>query len=182
MAVTIATGKRMRVDYPVDQRGFTYLAVLYLVALGGLLLAQVGNNWSQDRQREKEKQLLFIGNQYRQAIAGYYQQTPGEGKIYPPQLEVLLEDNRFNPPRRHLRRLYRDPMTGAANWGLVDAPEGGIMGVFSQSSGAPIKMANFRDRDRTLEKSSSYQDWQFSYRPQVTNTADSTILGRGATR
>jgi len=52
-------------------RGFTYLAVLFIVAilLGGLAL--VGEMWETSARREKEAELLFIGNQYRRAV-GFY--------------------------------------------------------------------------------------------------------------
>ena len=49
-------------------------------------------------------------------------------------------------PVRHLRRLYRDPITGQDEWGLVEAPGGGVMGVYSRSEDEPIKSGNFSDR------------------------------------
>lgn len=51
------------------QAGFTYLTILFVMAIAGVILAEVGINWTQDSQREKERQLLFVGNQFRQAIA-----------------------------------------------------------------------------------------------------------------
>jgi len=45
------------------QRGFTYLTVLFIVAilLGGL--AMVGEVWETSAKRDKEAELLFVGNQ-----------------------------------------------------------------------------------------------------------------------
>src|SRR5258706_16393902 len=60
-----------------DQKGFTYLALLIAVAVGGGVLAAVGELTSHAQQREKEAELLFSGHQYRQAIAGYYERAPG---------------------------------------------------------------------------------------------------------
>ena len=99
-----------------------------MMALMGVMLAEHRHNLAHRRQREKERELLFIGNQFRQAIERYYERSPGELKKYPASLEELLKDNRFVTTQRHLRRIYRDPMTGNTEWGMVNAPEGGIMG------------------------------------------------------
>src|SRR5687767_15501109 len=54
------------------QAGFTYLAALFMAAALGAGLVAVGETWSHARQREKEAELLWIGEQFRQAIALYY--------------------------------------------------------------------------------------------------------------
>ncbi|MGB3934164.1 MAG: type II secretion system protein, partial [Burkholderiales bacterium] len=110
------------------QRGFTYLAALFFVAVAGLGLAVTGELWSHARQREKETELAWVGQQFRQAIGLYYQRSPGAVKRYPERLEDLLEDKRYLTVQRYLRRVYADPITGKADWGLVPAPGGGIMG------------------------------------------------------
>jgi type II secretory pathway pseudopilin PulG len=147
------------------EQGFTYLALMIAVAVIGAGLAAAGTLWSQARQREKEAELLFIGAQFRQAIARYYQRTPGAAPRYPAKLEDLLLDRRYPSVERHLRRIYADPMTGKAQWGLIEAPEGGIMGVRSLSEQAPIKTANFRPADRELEGKSRYSEWKFTWQP-----------------
>src|ERR1041385_7435826 len=136
------------------QRGFTYLVAMFAVAIAGLLLAVTSEVSSQSRQREKEKELLYIGGQFREAIGLYYQRTPGAVKRYPEKLEDLLEDKRYLTVARYLRQIYRDPMTGKAQWGTIPAPEGGIMGVRSTSAAMPI---------RVLEAVGSYSDWTFTY-------------------
>src|SRR5207249_4031136 len=108
------------------QQGFTYLAVLFFIAVSGAMLAATGIIWSHERQRQKEEELLWIGNQFRQAIGLYYYRTPGTVKRYPEKLEDLLEDKRYLTTQRYLRQIYRDPMTGESRWGLVSAPAGGI--------------------------------------------------------
>ena len=94
------------------QRGFTYLVAMFAVAIAGLLLAVTSEVSSHSRQREKEKELLYIGDQFREAIALYYQRTPGTVKRYPEKLEELLEDKRYLSMQRYLRKIYTDPMTG----------------------------------------------------------------------
>jgi|APFre7841882724_1041349.scaffolds.fasta_scaffold23133_4 hypothetical protein len=51
--------------------------VLFMVALLGVSLAAVGEAWQSAVRREREVELLFIGNEFRQAIGRYYEATPG---------------------------------------------------------------------------------------------------------
>lgn len=156
---------RKNVDLtPITQRGFTYLALLLVVATMGAGMAAYGEFASHAAQREKEVELLFAGDQYRQAISSYYERSPGN-PAYPASLEALLEDKRFPMPVRHLRKPYRDPLTGGTDWGVVEAPEGGIAGVHSKSEEPPIKSKNFAKPDRAFEKAKTYADWVFMHQP-----------------
>ena len=143
--------------------GFTYIGLLIFIALMGIGLALVGQVWHTAMQREKEKELLFVGDQFRTAIIKYYEGSPGGVKKFPTSLEELLDDRRYPATKRHLRKVYRDPMTGEARWGLVESPTGGIMGVYSLSKSAPRKIAGFRDRDEAFTDATSYADWKFGY-------------------
>ncbi len=138
------------------QSGFTYLTALLVVAVLGAGLAAAGTIWSHARQRDREAELVWVGEQFRTAIALYYNRSPGSVKRYPASLEDLLEDRRFLTVQRYLRRIYPDPMTGKVQWGLIAAPGGGIMGVRSISEKAPI---------RTVKEVKRYSDWQFVYSP-----------------
>ena len=155
------------VGAPAFERGFTYLALLFTVAIMGVLLTAGSQVWQQVAQREKERELLFVGNQFRRAIGLFYQQDtpPGAVKIYPLRLEDLLLDPRYPAKRRYLRKIYRDPMTGEAEWGLVPASGGGFMGVVSLAQEAPLKKSNFSLADQAFEGSSSYAEWRFVYTP-----------------
>jgi hypothetical protein len=106
---------------------------------------------------------LYVGNQYRLAIQRYVTSGPG---LYPRTLDDLLKDPRSPSTRRHLRRLYPDPITGSSEWGIVKAPDGGIMGVHSRSEAAPLKIANFLLRDRDFTGTAKYSDWIFVYAPK----------------
>jgi type II secretory pathway pseudopilin PulG len=147
------------------QAGFTYIAVLIAVALIGVMLAAIAMNWSMTQQRGKERELLFVGNEFRKAIAAYYERTPGTVKRYPNSFDDLLKDNRLLSTTRHLRRVYADPMTGRANWGIVRAADGGIQGVYSLGAGRPVKNSRFRQRDSEFEGRQSYAEWRFIYVP-----------------
>lgn len=143
----------------LPQRGFGYLLVLFALASIGLLLAGAGQVWHTTAQREKEAELLFIGNQFRLALASYHGPAPDGVARFPVRLEELLEDHRFPVPRRHLRQIYRDPITGSAKWGLVKSGEA-IVGVHSLSDGATLKTA-FDGRDAGLAGTSRYDQWVF---------------------
>ena len=147
------------------QQGFTLVGALITVALLGAGMAAYGEIASHAAQREKEQELLFIGNQFRQAIGAYYERTPGAAKRFPQKLDELLQDQRYPMPQRHLRRIYADPMTGQRDWGTIEAPGGGIMGVYSLSQAAPIKSGGFVPRDATFAGAARYADWHFSYVP-----------------
>jgi type II secretory pathway pseudopilin PulG len=145
--------------------GFTYLVVLFAIAFIGVALALVSELWSQTRQREKERELLYIGHQFREAITQYYQRSPGTVKRYPEKLEQLLEDKRYLTMQRYLRKIHIDPMTGKAEWGVIAAPSGGIMGVHSLSAATPVKQDNFDAEDRGFAQARKYADWSFTYVP-----------------
>ncbi len=150
-----------------QQVGFTYIGVLFLVVLLGISLALASTLYAFKQQRQKEKQLLFIGNQYRNAIKHYYEKTPGSIKRYPRNLKELLEDNRFLSKQRHLRRIYTDPMTLTKQWGLIKAKDGRVKGVHSLSTEKVLKVSNFSIANINLNNRSTYSDWHFVYEPPV---------------
>lgn len=139
--------------------GFTYVGVLVAVALAGLALAGAGAVWSTLAQREREAELLFVGDQYRRAIASYFDTSPGP-KEYPRSLADLLEDRRSPAARRHLRKPFADPMAPQAEWGLVRIGDR-VQGVYSTSAATPIKRAGFAAVDESFAGASSYRDWRF---------------------
>lgn len=149
------------------QNGFTYLVVLMLVAMITLAVASVTEVWHTKVQREKERELLFVGKEFRTAIGRYYEQSPGSVKRYPPTMDDLLKDSRQLATQRYLRKVYVDPITLKAGWGMVLAPNGGIMGVYSLSDKAPVKVANFPKGDEAFEGKQHYFEWQFVYLPKV---------------
>ena len=147
------------------QRGFTYLIVLFMVAIMGAVLAATSMVWHTVAQRDKEQELLFAGHAFRRAIGLYYERTPGTAKQYPKKLGDLLEDKRQVGLTRYLRKIYIDPFTASKEWGLVPGPGGTIMGVYSRSDAVPIKTGNFDKADQDFAGKGSYQDWQFVYAP-----------------
>ncbi len=142
--------------------GFTYLGLLALLVLIGLMLAAAGEVAATAAQREREAQLLWVGHEYRAAIGRYWNHK----RTYPQTLQELLGSAPDAPVQvRCLRRLYPDPMTNAVDWVLLPAPNGGIMGVSSSSKRAPLKTSHFNEADQAFADASAYSDWQFAFVP-----------------
>lgn len=147
--------------------GFTFLGLMVIITIMGISLLAVGEVWHFARKREKEQELLFVGEQFRQAIKSYYAHAPAANKQqpYPVELEDLLKDPRYPSTQRYLRKLYLDPVSGSAEWGLLKNPGGGIYGVYSLSTETPVKQKNFRLIEQEFEGKTSYADWQFKHVP-----------------
>ncbi|WP_050464823.1 hypothetical protein [Herbaspirillum autotrophicum] len=82
---------------------------------------------------------------------------------YPATLEDLLRDGRVPGIKRHLRKIFVDPMTGKAEWGLIKAG-GRIVGVHSLSAKKPRKQAGFAD-DMDFSGANTYAEWRFVHAP-----------------
>ena len=145
-----------------NQSGLVLLVVLVFISVATLAASSMVVVYQQQTQREKEDQLLFAGDQIRRAIRAYYNAVPPSAtKSYPPTLKALLNDTRFPVPVQHLRRLYVDPMTGAADWSLIT--EGtGIAGVYSRSNLPVIKQKGFPKDYQSFENKTSSRDWRFT--------------------
>ena len=145
-----------------SQRGFGYLLLLFALALSGLVLAGLGQTWNQAAQRERETQLLFIGREFSEALASYRDRTPAGQLAAPGSLDELMEDKRFPYPVRHLRRLYRDPMTSETSWGTVLA-QGRIVAVHSLSRGQPLRehLPEFVALQAGGPHQDGYSGWRF---------------------
>ncbi len=138
--------------------------MLLAVAFLGIGLAAIGTVWATVAQRERETQLLFVGDAYRAAINSYYASGPVAHQL-PKELDELIEDRRGPVLRRHLRRLYPDPITGQLDWELIRDPDGGIRGLNSTSARAPLKRAHFSADDAEFEAAECYCDWKFVFSP-----------------
>ncbi len=145
-----------------SQSGFSYLWVLMIVAMIGLGLSVAIDVQQTAQQRDKEQELLAIGRQFRVAIERYQNLQVTGRREYPMSLNDLLLDARVTGGRRHLRRIFIDPMTGKAEWGLVRVA-GRIAGVYSLSEKTPIKQAMFEPEDAAFAAQEKYSDWVFTY-------------------
>ena len=153
-----------------SQDGSVFMGMLVTVAVVAVMLMETGTLWSSVLQRERELELLARGNEIRRAIGLYY----AAGNTFPKSLEDLVLDRRQPTIKRYLRRVYDDPLTGTADWGVVPGPGETIMGVFSNASGTPFKQSNFAVINQSFTGQGSYQGWVFLYGSVQSNPATRT--------
>ena len=85
--------------------GFVYLALLIGLVIIGVGLGATAEVWTLTSQREREQELLFVGNQYRLAITRFYLQSPPAARRFPLTLDELVDDTRApDKPMHHLRK------------------------------------------------------------------------------
>jgi hypothetical protein len=140
--------------------GFAFVAMLVLLAVCMLGLSAAGPLWSHESQRERELELLRIGALYAGALKSFRDASPGSMAEYPQRLEQLLQDDRFVGVRRHLRKLYADPLAPGRPWGIVRDDRGGIVGVYSQSDDRPLSSAP-QQAPKLQRDAQRYADWKF---------------------
>ncbi|MBC7786772.1 MAG: type II secretion system protein [Methylophilaceae bacterium] len=151
-------------QYINKSQGFTYIGLLIVIAIAGIGLATVGMLWQTEMQREREKELLFVGNAFKQALISYQASRPSGNRQLPRNLQDLVTDPRFPNIKHHLRKVYRDPMTGKADWGL-ELQQGAIIGIYSQSKLQPIKKFGFDAGNDAFVSAKKYSDWKFTANP-----------------
>lgn len=145
------------------QEGFTYVGLIILVMIVGLVGAATLKVESLIRRAQAEEELLEVGAEFTRALRSYAAVTPRGQPQQPPSLKELLRDPRFPEPRRHLRKIYIDPITGKDQWGILYiAGDKGVIGVHSLSDTRPLKIANFDSRFQNFENADLISDWRFT--------------------
>ncbi len=164
---------------PPPGRGFSYLLLLFSLAIAGAGLATLGTQWQQAAQREREAELLFRGLQLRDALQRFHDQAPEGQPLLPQSLDELLADRRRPEARHHLRRAWTDPFTGEADWVLLRSADGGITGLHSRSSRPVLRIADLPAGVSTpglaspgdrLDRPARAQDWHFAIQPRRPRT------------
>ncbi|MCM2250781.1 MAG: type II secretion system GspH family protein [Ramlibacter sp.] len=169
--------KNNRVGYrqPLRRRqgGFSYLWLLLVIALIAAGSSTVLELQQTVARRDQERELLWIGRQFVAALESYrtaqsYEvgsihgaASPGSDlRHYPASLEELLKDPRFPGIKRHLRRIFRDPLMGNTEWGLIRRA-GRIVGIHSLSREKPIKQDGFEPNEASFAGAEHYSNWVF---------------------
>ncbi|MBB5020332.1 type II secretory pathway pseudopilin PulG [Chitinivorax tropicus] len=147
------------------QQGMAYMWLVVILLVMSVLLGRTTELAATQAERDREADLLYVGRLYRQAIKSYIERGPGGTKAYPKELSDLVSDKRFPQPVRHIRKLYPDPITGNAEWGVLGAPGGGILGVYSKSEKKPFKQSGFVEDELPFENQQRYSDWKFLAQP-----------------
>jgi type II secretory pathway pseudopilin PulG len=150
--------RRQRV---INERGVTYLMLMFAVVLIGIVTTAAAKQWKAIVQRELEADLLAKGIEIQNALA-LYSATYKAGRVMPGELypQTLADLTRL--PKPFLRKVYLDPMEHG-EWEYLRAPTGGIMGVRSKSRAKPFRQSNFPPAVRHFEGRATYRDWVFQY-------------------
>lgn len=132
------------------------LLLVWVAALGAVAAhaLQLGAAFT---RRQAEAELLAIGAEFEAALRSH--------GAPPRAWQELLRDPRVPGVRRHLRRVYADPLSGRPDWGLLRDAQGGIVGVYSLAPGQPLKRSGFAPAQAHFAQASGYHDWVFTARP-----------------
>jgi len=158
----------------MNERGVTYLMLMFVIVLIGIVTTAAAKQWKAIVQREREADLLAKGVEIQNALA-LYSATIKAGRVMPGEAypQTLADLTRL--PKPFLRKVYLDPM-GYGEWEYLRAPTGGIMGVRSKSRAKPFRQRNFPPAIRHFEGRATYRDWVF----QHPNPSSTSIAPQGA--
>jgi len=144
--------------------GFSYIGLLVIIAVLAVVAAGTVQTGAVVQRRDAEDEEIAVGLEFKTAVRSYFEATPsGMPSSAPRSLQDLLRDPRFPNPKRYLRKIYNDPLTGKPDWGLIHSPEGGILGVYSKAQGVPIRQDNFPDELFFFKNKKTYRGWVFVY-------------------
>jgi hypothetical protein len=104
---------------PSAESGYILLIVMMMATLLLISLAAAAPSIYVEGQREKEKELIFRGEQYARAIMLFHQKF----NRYPTSVKELLHTNNLS----FLRQAYPDPMTRSGKWRFIHATANGII-------------------------------------------------------
>lgn len=141
----------MKQDPNRNQRGFTLLELIVVIAVVGILAAIALPNFMNTPPRAKEAVLKTNLHTLRTVIDQFY----ADQGNYPPSLDALVEEG-------YLRDVPFDPIAESQEWGLVfdqggdegDLPEtelgdgggaAGILDVYSLAEGTSLDGESYAD-------------------------------------
>jgi len=101
------------------ESGYVLLAVMLAVTLLLVAMSIELPRIAQQIKREKEEELVHRGKDYATAVKRFVHKNGGR---YPLSVEQLEDTNHI----RFLRKRYKDPMTGEADWKMVHVGEAQI--------------------------------------------------------
>src|SRR5205823_7450189 len=100
--------------------GFSLAALIFFAAAASLIAAAAVPAYQMQAKREREKELMFRGQEYARAIQKYQRKFG----VYPSSLEQLVQTNGL----RFLRKAYKDPITGKDFRLIRLNPDGSLAG------------------------------------------------------
>ena len=148
--------------------------ILFGIAIGlvilGISMTAAVPLWQKIVQREREKELIFRGYQYMQAIELYQKKFPG---AYPPTLEILIEG-------KFLRREYKDPFSdmGEGSFRLIRQMSPELQQGGRQQQEAAARAAGITDLNRS--RAQLRTPGSAGSTGQLTGGRFQSTMGRGA--
>src|SRR2546423_658694 len=110
------------------EAGFSLAAVIFFAAAASIIAAAAVPAYQTQAKREREKELMFRGEEFTRAIQKYQRKFG----VYPSSVDQLVQTNGL----RFLRHAYKDPVTGKDFRLIRINPDGSLSGskVFSQNN------------------------------------------------
>lgn len=151
----------------INNNGFTFLTAIFMVMILGIMLGMSNQVWSTIMKRERERELIFRGNQVKEGIENWYNKDypPGKGHVVHALTELKhLTESPFSLEHEAYVRpsALVDPITrkewvpvkaleqpqssskGGASVLPLQAMGAAIVGVRSSSDDKPLK-TDFKD-------------------------------------
>jgi type II secretory pathway pseudopilin PulG len=129
------TATRLGRPKPDGESGYSLVALLALMSLLALFAMAAAPNFSQQAQREREKEAIFRGEQVSEAIRSYYRYRGSQGtNSLPTSIDQLLEGIPRGTKKLQILRseAARDPLSKDGEWRLI-GPTSSEFGHFMQS-------------------------------------------------
>lgn len=108
------------------QAGFSLVGLVASVTIMLIFMAALTPGWKYILANDREEELLFRGISIARAIEQFQKKN---GNALPPSLEALVQG-------KHLRKLYKDPMTKGGKWRFVRQGET-VVGAAPIPGGSP---------------------------------------------
>jgi len=107
-------GLRTRAGKPAES-GFTLAGVIVIMTIMMIVVAYtVPRMWSTVMKRERERQTIYVMQQYAKAIVEFREKN----KTYPTSMQQL-KDARQPRMIRGVKGEYTDPLTGEVDWLVI---------------------------------------------------------------
>src|SRR5215467_9525989 len=100
--------------------GFSLAALIFFATAASILAAAAVPAYQMQAKREREKELIFRGEEYTRAIQKYQRKFG----VYPSSVDQLVQTNGL----RFLRRVYKDPITDKDFRFIRVNPDGSVAG------------------------------------------------------
>ena len=110
------------------EAGFSLAALIFFATAASIVAAAAVPAYQMQAKREREKELIFRGQEYTRAIQKYQRKFG----VYPSSTDQLLQTNGLH----FLRRAYKDPITGKDFRLIRINPDGSLNGskLFAQNA------------------------------------------------